>query len=206
MKGTCVEAINYLMSWIAQCSGGMLWCKDLVGMGTSSLAGMLHDLLTVHISTRKRLGAFVRYDRVEYSDASHLIMSIAYSLGMSDNRIGAAISKVIGRNRAVLSMAPSEQFRLLLKGPLESLRVLANEGPLVVVIDGIEECDPSNEMLAVLSRGFGQRLPFMRLLVFSRPTELLSRAFTAPNSAVTTFILDTASIQAGCDIESASVW
>ncbi|KAK0458661.1 uncharacterized protein EV420DRAFT_1216694, partial [Desarmillaria tabescens] len=82
--GTRVEAINYLMAWIAECSGGMLWCSGLAGTGKSSLVGTLHELLTVHLKTRKRLGAFIRYDRVEYSDASHLITSIAYSLGLFD--------------------------------------------------------------------------------------------------------------------------
>ncbi|PBK68527.1 hypothetical protein ARMSODRAFT_887608, partial [Armillaria solidipes] len=84
MKGTRVATINYLMDWIAECNGGMLWCSGLAGTGKSSLVGTLHELLTVHAGMWNRLGAFIRYDRIEYSDASHLITSIAYSLGMYD--------------------------------------------------------------------------------------------------------------------------
>ncbi|KAK0477903.1 hypothetical protein IW261DRAFT_255144 [Armillaria novae-zelandiae] len=204
MKGTRVETINYLISWIAKCSPGMLWCTGLAGTGKSSLVGTLHEVLTVHAGKRNRLGAFIRYDRIVYSDASDLITKIAYSLGMYDTRIGTAISAVIRRNRAVLSLpasCASEQFRLLLQGPLESLPDLADEGPLVVIIDGLDESDASKEMLAVLSRGFGPKLPFMRLFVFSRRIETISRVLTAaPDSAVTRFALDTASREVNCDI------
>ncbi|KAK0215466.1 hypothetical protein IW262DRAFT_219188 [Armillaria fumosa] len=198
-KGTRVETIRYLMSWIADCSGGMMWCSGLAGAGKSSLAGTLHELLTVHAGERNRLGAFIRYDRIEYSEASCLIANIAYSLGMHDNRIGTAISEVICRNRAILSMPESELFRLLLQEPLERLLDLANEGPLVVMIDGIDECDASEEMLDILSRGFGPRLPFIRLLVFSRPTEAVSQAFDA-SSVVATVVLDAPSETVSRDI------
>ncbi|PBK68558.1 hypothetical protein ARMSODRAFT_975952 [Armillaria solidipes] len=199
MKGTRVETISYLMSWIADCSGGMMWCSGLAGTGKSSLAGTLHELLTVHAGGRNRLGAFIRYDRVEYSDASRLIARIAYSLGMHDNRIGTAISEVIHRNRTVLSMPESELFRLLLQEPLERLLDLTSEGPLVVMIDGMDEGDASEEMLDILSGGFGPRLPFIRLLVFSRPTEAISHAFNA-SSAVTTIVLEATSENVSRDI------
>ncbi|KAK0215452.1 hypothetical protein IW262DRAFT_218758 [Armillaria fumosa] len=203
MKGTRVETINYLISWIAKCSPGILWCTGLAGTGKSSLVGTLHEVLTVHAGRRNRLGAFIRYDRIVYSDASHFITKIAYSLGMYDTRIGTTISAVIRRNRAVLSLPASsarEKFRLLLQEPLESLPDLANEGPLVVIIDGLDESDASKEMLAVLSRGFGPKLPFVRLLVFSRPIETISRVFAGPDSAVTRFALDTATREVHCDI------
>lgn len=176
-----------------------MWCSGLAGTGKSSLASTLHELLTVHAGGRNRLGAFIRYDRIEYSEASRLIASIAYSLGMHDNRIGTAISEVIRRNRAVLSMPESELFRLLLQEPLERLLDLANEGPLVVMIDGMDEGDASEEMLDILSGGFGPRLPFIRLLVFSRPTEAISHAFNA-SSAVTTIILEATSENVSRDI------
>ncbi|PBK68535.1 hypothetical protein ARMSODRAFT_1019665 [Armillaria solidipes] len=39
MKGTRVATINYLMDWIADCNGGMMWCSGLAGTGKSSLVG-----------------------------------------------------------------------------------------------------------------------------------------------------------------------
>ncbi len=169
-QGTRIETINTMVSWIAKGNSEMMWCKGLAGTGKSSLMGTLHDLLTADIGGRSRLAAFVRYDHIQYSNASKLITSIAYALGTFDVRIGMTISKVIETSRTVMIMLDlSAQFRLLLRGPLERVPDLVDEGPLVVIIDGLDECDASPELLAVLAEGFGPKLPFMRLILSSRP-------------------------------------
>ncbi len=159
-----MKTINTLMAWIAKCDGGVLWCKGTSGSGKSSLMGTLYEL-AMHASGRNRLGAFIRYDRIENSDSSRLIASIAYSLGMFDSRIGTEISRVSSSASALLSISPKEQFQLLLEQPLKNIPSLADEGPLIVIIDGLDECDPSEELLAVLNNGFGRSLPFMRLII-----------------------------------------
>ncbi|PBK88460.1 hypothetical protein ARMGADRAFT_1084414 [Armillaria gallica] len=164
--GTRVETINTMVSWIAKHNSEMLWCKGLAGTGKSSLMETLHDLLTADIGGRSRLAAFVCYDRIEYSNANKLITNIAYALGTFDVRIGMTISKVVETSRSVMTMTDlSAQFRLLLRGPLERVPDLIDEGPLVVIIDRLDECDASSELLAVLAEGFAPKLPFMRLIV-----------------------------------------
>ncbi len=130
--------------------------------------GTLHDLLMADIGGRSRLAAFVRYDRIEYSNASKLITSIAYALGTFDMRIRMTISKVIETSQSVMTMTDlARQFQLLLCGLLECVSDLVDEGPLVVIIDGLDECDALGELLAVLAKGFGPKLPFMHLIVSS---------------------------------------
>ncbi len=201
MQGTRVATINTMVSWIAQCDGGMMWCKGLAGTGKSSLMGTLHDLLTADIGGRSRLAAFIRYDHIQHSNASKLITSIAYSLGMFDDRIGMAISRVIQTSRSVATMSdPSAQFRLLLRGPLESLPNLVDEGPLVVIIDGLDECDASDDLLAVLAEGFGPKLPFMRLIISSRPVHHIATAFKE-RDGICTLHLNTSSKDVDRDIQ-----
>ncbi|PBK66630.1 hypothetical protein ARMSODRAFT_352149 [Armillaria solidipes] len=198
--GTRVETINTMVSWIAKCNGEMMWCKGLAGTGKSSLMGTLHDLLTADIGGRSRLAAFVRYDRIEYSNASKLITSIAYALGMFDDRIGMAISKVIQTSRSVATMSDRcAQFRLLLRKPLESVPDLVDEGPLVVIVDGLDESDASNEALAVLAEGFGPKLPFMRLIVSSRPVHRIATVF-GEQDCIYPLHLDTSSMHVNRDI------
>ncbi|KAK0214465.1 hypothetical protein IW262DRAFT_1466198 [Armillaria fumosa] len=48
----------------------------------------------------------------------------------------------------------SAQFWLLLCGLLEHLPDLVDGGPLAVIIDGLDECDMSDDLLAVLAEGF----------------------------------------------------
>ncbi|KAK0421599.1 hypothetical protein EV421DRAFT_2068852, partial [Armillaria borealis] len=178
MQGTRVATINAMVSWIAQCDGKTMWCRGLAGTGKSSLMGTLHDLLTADFGGRSRLAAFIRYDRIEYPNANKLITSIAYALGTFDVRIGMTISKVIETSRTVMTMLDLKaQFRLLLRGPLERVPDLVDEGPLVVIIDGLDECDVSDDMLAVLAEGFGPKLPFMRLILSSRPVHHIATRF-----------------------------
>ncbi|PBK66183.1 hypothetical protein ARMSODRAFT_372131 [Armillaria solidipes] len=180
MPGTRMETINYLMSWIADCEDSVLWCSGLAGTGKSSLVGTLHKLLGLHMGSHSRLAAFIRYDRTSYSNSSELITSIAYSLGMFDQRIGDAIAKALDTSRAAVKMPASEshtKFQLLVQEPLETIPELQDEGPLVVIIDGLDESDVSTELLEVLADGFGPKLPFMRLIVSSRPEEKISRVF-----------------------------
>ncbi|KAK0488069.1 hypothetical protein EDD18DRAFT_1191998 [Armillaria luteobubalina] len=191
MQGTRVATINHIVSWIAQCDGKVMWCNGLAGTGKSSLTGTLHDLLTTDFGGRSRLAAFIRYDRIEYRSATELITTIAYSLGMFDDRIGTAISRVIQSSRTVVTMSdPSAQFRLLLRNPLESIPDLVEGGPLVIIVDGLDECDISEELLAVLAEGFGPKLPFMRLIVTSRPVHHIAMALKG-KSCVYPLYLDT---------------
>ncbi|PBK59544.1 hypothetical protein ARMSODRAFT_852246, partial [Armillaria solidipes] len=150
-----------------------------------------------------RLAAFIRYDRTLYRDSSELITSIAYSLGMFDQRIGIAIVKALTESPAAVKMAASEsrtQFRLLLQEPLETIPELQDEGPLVVIIDGLDESDVSTELLEVLADGFGPMLPFMRLIVSSRPEEKISRVFKKRQHGFHHFPLDTSSDEVKGDI------
>ncbi|KAK0440364.1 hypothetical protein EV421DRAFT_1962443 [Armillaria borealis] len=99
---------------------------------------------------------------------------------MFDQRIGDAIAKALDTSPAAVSMPASEpraQFRLLVQEPLETLPELQDEGPLVVIIDSLNESDALEDLLEVLADGFGPKLPFMRLIVFSRPEERISRVF-----------------------------
>ncbi len=78
-------------------------------------------------------------------------------------------------------LRPRQQFDLLLRYPLEAVPDLATEGPIVVIIDGLDESDIIKEMLDSLFQGFGPQLPFMRLLIFSRPVEnILHRSKSNP--------------------------
>ncbi|KAK0235059.1 hypothetical protein EDD85DRAFT_967481, partial [Armillaria nabsnona] len=133
------------------------------------------------MGSRSRLAAFIRYDRTLYQNSSELIMSIAYSLGMFNQCIGEAIAKALRTSCATVKMAPSQsstQLQLLMQKPLVTILELQNEEPLVVIIDGLDESDVSQELLEVLVDRFGSTLPFMHLIVSSRPTEKISRVFS----------------------------
>lgn len=204
LKGTRVEVINDLIYWIAECRGGMLWCTGVAGTGKSSLMGTLCQVLgSEYACGRNRLGSFIRYDRLEYTDSSSLITSIAYSLALFDGRIGRAIAQAVRKIGPVLPPSPRDQFDRLLQEPLQSIPELFQEGPVVVIIDGIDECDMiSTDILDILVEAFGRELPFMRLIVSCRSVERISRVFLPKvhDASITRVVLDTSSKDVNNDI------
>ncbi len=95
---------------------------------------------------------------------------------------------------------PSAQFRLLLCGLLESFPNLVDEGPLVVIIDGLDECDMSDDLLAVLAESFGPKLLFMHLIISSPLVHHIATGFKE-RDAICTLYLDTSSKDVDCDIQ-----
>lgn len=156
-----------MVSWIAQYDTRTMWCKGLAGTGKSSLIGTLHELLITNIGGCSQLAAFIRYDHLEFSKANSLITSITYALGVFDNHIGMAIPLVVQTLPLVVTLPPSPQFQFLLHNLLKSLPDLGDGGPLIVIIDGLDECDISNDMLTILTEGFGPKLSFMCLILSS---------------------------------------
>ncbi|KAK0229532.1 hypothetical protein EDD85DRAFT_131047 [Armillaria nabsnona] len=193
LLGTRREAINAIMTWIAECSGRIFLCYGMSGSGKTSLMCTLREL-AIHASGRNRLGAFISYNYMESSDSSTLFTTIAYSLATFDNRIGEVILRVL-RSHETLPSSAKEQFQLFIQQPLQSIPDLADEGPIIIIIDGLDAYDPSREVLTVLAKEFGTCLPFLRLLVSSRPLERITKEFKeASQSDVESISLDTSEL------------
>lgn len=204
LEGTRVEVINDVMYWITECRGGMLWYTGVAGSGKSSFMGTLCQVLSSEYACgRNRLGSFIRYDRLEYTDSSKLIISITYSLALFDRRIGHAIAQARRKIGSVLPPFPRVQFDRLLREPLRTIPELLYEGPVVVIIDGLDECNTSTDILDVLVEAFGPELPFMRLIVSCREVERISRVFMPKlhHASITRLVLDTSSKDVNSDIQ-----
>ena len=162
----------------------MLWLKGLAGVGKSSLMGSIKDL-TLAMGVHGRLGAFLRFDRIQMSDPSRAILSLAYKLAEFDDRIGRAIAQAVINKPNINDRSLSAQFQDYVIDPLESVATLKDNGPIVVIVDGLDECDVGAqraELLKVLSHGFGSQLPFIRLIISSRPQPDLEHALCPPGS------------------------
>ncbi len=185
MEGTRMRAMADLRTFITDSEGksGTLWCRGMAGTGKSSLMASLYGDLTSRAKIRCSSTVFIRYDRNIRADPSKIISTIARFLcDAVPFDVCCAISRAIETNPWVVKMSISstkDQFSQLLQQPLRSIAGLARRGPLVVIIDGLDECgDVPEEILQVLAEGFGQDLHFVRLIIASRPLERILNAFT----------------------------
>ena len=153
----------------------ILWLHGLAGSGKSSIA----TTIAAHFRRLRRLAAFLPFDRKALSDPSSVIKTLAYGLGSFDQRIGNSISAAISNNAELNTSSLAEQFGLLLQ-PLSSLDSLQADGPIVVILDALDECGTPKSRVSLLKvlAGEFQKLPCcIRVFITSRKERDINLAF-----------------------------
>ncbi|KIM82264.1 hypothetical protein PILCRDRAFT_474447 [Piloderma croceum F 1598] len=204
LPGTRVDVVDLISAWVAHPSKdqNILWLHGLAGSGKSTLSTTVARLFR----QTKRLGAFMFFDRnvSEQNNPGLVIQTLAYLLALYDHRIGDAVSAVIEKNRNIANDDVDLQFKKLLLEPLGGLVDLQLEGPIVVVLDALDECGSPKErepLLKVLAKEFAHLPSFLRVIVTSRPDSDINCQFKSERH-VLPYQLDITSKITRKDIES----
>ncbi|KIM86662.1 hypothetical protein PILCRDRAFT_64736, partial [Piloderma croceum F 1598] len=140
LPGTRVNVLNLVTDWLINGTGNqnILWLQGVAGSGKSCLSTTLANLF----EETNRLGAFLFFNRnvAEQSDPGLVIRTLAFKLAIFDQRIGNAISAVVENHSAIVDSDIYFQFNKLLVEPISSLGSLQSEGPIVIVLDALDEC------------------------------------------------------------------
>src|SRR3984957_6539550 len=174
---TRLDIIQAIVEWVTMSSEGnnVLWLHGLAGSGKSSIA----TTIAKHFRRLRRLAAFLPFDRKALSDPFSVIKTLARRLGSFDSRIGSIISAAISNNAEFDTGSLAEQFELLLQ-PLSGLDSLQADGPIVVILDALDECGTPKSRVSLLKvlPGVFQKLPLcIRVFVTSRKEQDINLAF-----------------------------
>src|ERR1700761_5800602 len=134
LNGTRKELLNRIIEWCNDPdSERILWLEGAAGTGKSSIANSVAQWF----DSLGRLAASFRFNRdtARPETPSHLIGNLAYQLSNYDNQIRASILSALLRVSPD-GMALQNQARKLL---VESLRPVELVGPVVIVIDALDE-------------------------------------------------------------------
>ncbi|KAI6159279.1 hypothetical protein EDD17DRAFT_1762561 [Pisolithus thermaeus] len=170
LPNTRMDIIGDIYKWATTPIGlTVFWLHGFPGAGKSTIATSVANLFR----QQRRLGAFTFFTRgVEArTDPASLIRTIAYQLGEFDPRICDAISRVIEETPSIKQAPLHWQFQRLLVDPLRSLEDLQWEGPVLVVIDALDECGRTgarSDLLTALARESMLLPPTLRIFVTSR--------------------------------------
>ncbi|KAI3608465.1 nacht and wd40 domain protein [Moniliophthora roreri] len=181
--GTRLESLLYLRKWAFEGEESVMWLSGIAGSGKSSLMGTLYTTAR-NMGHTSRLGAYIRFDRAEYTDPSVFVRELACQLAEFDERLGQAVAKALQQSPRV----PVElltQFKEYIVDPLQSVPEMHDEGPIFVLIDALDECDRDNakrefraQLLKLLrAKDLLKLLPFLRILIASRPDDDIRVAF-----------------------------
>lgn len=178
-----MEILEFIMDWSTSANNdtNMLWLYGVAGSGKSTLATTVANFFI----GMRRLGAHLFFIRnTTDSSPAHVIRTLAYQIGCSDPRIGHAISSAIHSIPHLVRSSSLVQFQQLLAEPLISVVNLQLEGPIVVVIDALDECgspEDRYELLSVLGRELTKLPSIVRVIVTSRPEYDIQNHFSSAN-------------------------
>lgn len=156
------DIINSITTWAYNQSenpSNVLWLHGVAGSGKSAIANSLETLFR----EQGRRGAFICFDRELAAEANNdpfrVIKTLAFQLSQFDARIHNEVAKAVEKNPP--NMQLDAQYHVYLRQPLMSSVGLVDEGPIVILIDGLDECG-SDELP---SRSRYSRKPLLDILV-----------------------------------------
>ncbi|KAF7976943.1 hypothetical protein HWV62_5369 [Athelia sp. TMB] len=198
LPGTRKKILSEIYEWSRTLdSQNILWLKGVAGSGKSAVTHRIAEML----QDEGRLAAafFFSRDNVSLSNPKLLVTTIALDIASRDTAIAEDISSVLKNEPALASAHILRQFEVLIAGPL---RRRGRKLPFIVVIDGLDEGihgDTDTSLLDILRNAVPRLTSYLRFLITSRPTNIITRALSQQEH-VKSLVIDTHSIDNWNDI------
>ncbi|KAJ7918002.1 hypothetical protein B0H13DRAFT_308426, partial [Mycena leptocephala] len=157
-------------------SSSILWLHGPAGAGKSAIA----QTLCQKLEEEGRLGASFFFKRGHPSrrHAKRLFTTIAYQLALVLPDFNRHISQSVENNSSLVDKSLLTQLRKLI---VEPCRQSTSTHTLVVVIDGLDECEDQKvqqEILCSIGRAVTEQQLPLRFLIASRPESHIREIFT----------------------------
>ncbi|KAH8092483.1 hypothetical protein BXZ70DRAFT_1010801 [Cristinia sonorae] len=147
----------------------ILWMHGIAGCGKSTIAKTVSTFFDV----QKRLAAYIAFDRhSNQSSPQYFIRTLAYQLATFHPLIRKRLLEAGPKKHELDRMDMAQQFDTLISGPLLDICELGTEGPLVIVLDALDECgSPAARanLLSTLKINLEKLPRFVRVFITSRP-------------------------------------
>ena len=151
------------MQWVTEPDGERaFWLHGVAGSGKSTVANTITSMYT----ETGLLGASFRFN--QHIDPKFLFRNITYQLALFDSRYRERLLQAFRKHGTMASYSLREQLERFIIEPMDAICFV---GPVVIVIDGVDENgveDERREVLEAISKGLPNLPSFVRVLVTSR--------------------------------------
>ncbi|KAK7685647.1 hypothetical protein QCA50_010991 [Cerrena zonata] len=200
LAGTRTQILDEITQWIIRPSEkNILWLHGAAGSGKSTIASTIAQ----YFYYQRRRGAYLFFER-STSDPFAFMRTLAHKLAEFDSNICTAVSASIKQEPGIVSESLLDQFTKLLSLPLlEAAEKLT--GPIIIVLDGLDECGDEASRAGVLKLLGGQfhKLPStFRFLVTSRLERDIDAMITSNSQFIEQLVLTVGADKDDSDIKA----
>ncbi|KAF9505346.1 hypothetical protein BS47DRAFT_1354017 [Hydnum rufescens UP504] len=182
LDGTRVAVLEEILTWLESANGErppVYWLNGLAGIGKSTIAKTVAE----QAQEIGMLGATFFFSRSDkpLRNPGLVLPTLAFQLAHSDSTLMEAIVATLKRDPGVGQRGLLSQLQGLILIPL--LTINTHRKPILLILDALDECD-ENGATEILHLIFAHltRIPFLRVLITSRPQPHLSSIFNkVPN-------------------------
>jgi hypothetical protein len=182
-----VNVIDSIFEWcqLTDVNEQLLWVYGFAGLGKSSIAASVCKRL----DEQNTLAAsfFCKRDDPKLRDAGCLLNTIVYGLANRHKPYGVAVAKAIQEDVQICGSHIQRRYASLVEGPLKVVQQAPSpDMALVVVIDALDECEGDESRGPLLSslRNMCQLVPWLKIVITSRPDEDINGTYGEPNKFV----------------------
>ncbi|KAJ7735201.1 hypothetical protein B0H16DRAFT_134015 [Mycena metata] len=165
---TRTKMLDDLYTWAhSRSARSMCWLHGPAGAGKSAIMQTLCQRL--HNDGRLGGSFFFKRGHTTRGNAKVLFATLAYQIALQDRRLKGLISQSTEDDPSVVGRGMDVQLRKLMAEPCQSL---TDAAPLILLIDGLDECEGAQAQQTILSligNTVCQHPSVFRFLVASRP-------------------------------------
>jgi hypothetical protein len=152
-----------IMGWVTEPDGErILWLHGVAGSGKSTVANTIASMFT----EMGLLGASFRFN--QHIEPKYLFRNIAYQLALFDSRYREYLLQAFKNCGKMAEYSLRDQ---LAKFIIEPLKAVSLVGPVVIIVDAVDESGVENErreVLEAIAKGLPSLPSFVRVLLTSR--------------------------------------
>ncbi|KAF5312216.1 hypothetical protein D9619_003683 [Psilocybe cf. subviscida] len=169
LQGTRQMVLMTTMGWAQDADPDrppIFWLNGLAGIGKTTIAHTIASLLD---EKNQLAGSFFFLRSDDYlKDARLVFPTLALQLSEVDPLIRTRLVEVLENDPGCVTRSLLTQFDKLILDPISAVSF---SKPLILVLDALDECQPSSlaaEILHILVSNI-QKIPFLRVFMTSRP-------------------------------------
>jgi AAA ATPase domain len=178
LEGTRVSVLGEIMSWFESPESGTppaYWLSGLAGIGKSTIAQTVAE----RADENGTLGASFFFSRGDapLRNPNLVFPTLAFQLAQYDNEFKNNIGHAIQQDATLGHKKPLAQFEGLILKPLGELD--SHQRTILIVLDALDECEEQGAATILqLLLSHASRVPFLRILITSRPEPHISSVFS----------------------------